>query len=95
MELSDKEVTYVARLARLALTGEEKARFKEQLGKVLTYMEELKKIDTSGVEPTAHVLGLTGVFREDKARRFERVEAILANAPERQENFFKVRKVIE
>jgi aspartyl-tRNA(Asn)/glutamyl-tRNA(Gln) amidotransferase subunit C len=95
MELSDKEVSHVARLARLKLTDEEKERFRSQLAKILTYMEELKRIDTKDVPPTAHALGLTGAFREDEARLFPQVSEILKLAPQREESYFKVPKIIE
>ena len=95
MELTDKEVAHVARLARLALSAEERERFREQLGKILAHMEDLKKLDTSGVEPTAQTLGKTAAFREDVARVFPHIEDILKLAPQREENYFKVPKVIE
>jgi len=96
MELSDKEVTHVARLARLKLTDDEKARFRDQLGKVLSYMDDLKKLDTTNVEPTAsQVMGSEGVFREDEPKVFDNIKGILELAPDRREGYFKVPKVIE
>ena len=95
MELTDKEVRHVARLARLRLTDEERELYRGQLGKILGYMEDLKKLDTSKTEPTSQVGGLTGVFREDVAEVFPHIEDILKLAPARRENYFKVPKVIE
>lgn len=95
MAITKKDVEYVARLARLELTIEEKELFTEQLGKILGYVERLKEVDTSKVEPMAHVLGLKNVWREDKALKFEAKEDILKNAPEREDDFFKVKKVIK
>lgn len=95
MTITKKDVEYVARLARLELTIEEKELFTEQLGKILGYVERLKEVDTSKVEPMAHVLGLKNVWREDKALKFEAKEDILKNAPEREDDFFKVKKVIK
>lgn len=95
MAITVKEVQYVARLARLALTPEETELFAGQLGHILEHMEQLKRLDTSRVPPTSHVLGLTNVLREDAAAPSPCGEALLANAPEREGNFFKVPKVIE
>lgn len=97
MAISRKDVDYVARLARLELSEEEKRTYAEQLGKILEYVEQLKELNTDNVPPTSHVLGLANVWREDKAVPCpEDVrERIMDNAPERDDNFFKVKKVIE
>ena len=95
MAITPKDVDYAARLARLSLTAAEKELYAGQLGHILQHMEQLKKLDTSKVPPTTSVLGARNVFREDKAVPFARAEALLANAPEREANFFKVPKVIE
>ena len=95
MALSKKDVEYVARLARLALTDKEKENFTEQLGKILGYIEKLNEMDTSSVPPTAHPFFSKTVWREDKTYRWSPAEPILENAPEHEEGFFKVRKVIE
>jgi aspartyl-tRNA(Asn)/glutamyl-tRNA(Gln) amidotransferase subunit C len=93
--IDEKLVRQVARLARLELSNEEVARFKEQLGNILDTMEELKQVDTNGVPPTSHVLGLTDVLREDVARPFAHREDLLAGAPRREGAYFRVPKVIE
>ena len=96
MELTDKDVKHVARLARLKLADDERERFRGQLVKILGYMEDLKKLNTEGVEPTgSQVFNASGVFREDEPVVFEDIKAILELAPERREAFFKVPKVIE
>ena len=95
MDLTDKDVAHVARLARLSLTDDERARFREQLGKILAHMDDLKKLDTKDVAPTAQTLGKTQAFREDAARVFPHIEDILKLSPQREENYFKVPKVIE
>ncbi|MBI4055917.1 MAG: Asp-tRNA(Asn)/Glu-tRNA(Gln) amidotransferase subunit GatC [Elusimicrobia bacterium] len=95
MEITTKEVEHVAKLARLTLGEEEKNRLVAQLRVILTSMEELKKLDTSKVPPTSQVLGLKSVMREDKVVPFEDREAILKNAPVREFDLFKVKKVIE
>ena len=100
MSISKKDVEHVARLARLALTEEEKDRYTEQLGQILTYVEKLSALNTDNVPPTSHVLPLSNVWREDKtepstAQTLGSPEDILANAPEREGPLFKVKKIIE
>ena len=95
MALSDQDVAHIARLARLALSDEEKKRFREQLGNILDHVSELKSLDTKGVPPTSHVLPLKNVWREDQVVTPENLEALLSNAPDREGPYFKVKKVIE
>lgn len=95
MGLTINEVEHVARLARLELSAEEKERFTHQLNDILQYVEKLKELDTDGVEPTAHVIPLQNVLREDAVRPSLDREDVLANAPDREEAFFKVPKIIE
>ncbi len=93
MSISEKDVRYVARLARLALSEEETRLYAGQFQKILDYMEDLKKLDTAEVPPTSHNLGFTNVFREDEAKPCE-PEALLEAAPDREADYFKVQKVI-
>lgn len=95
MAISLKDVAHVARLARLALTPEEQRLYVEQLGKILEYVSQLNPLDTSNVVPTSHVLPLTNVWRDDVRQVWGDTEPLLANAPEREGPFFKVKKVIE
>ncbi len=95
MRIDKEEVEKVARLARLEITESEKEAFSEQLSSILTYMEQLKGLDTEGVEPTATVLEQTNVFRADELRPSLPVEDALANAPESSNGFFKVPKIID
>ncbi len=95
MKLSRQEVDHVARLARLHFSEEEAERFREQLSAILTYVEKLGELDTTGVEPTSHVLPIRNVFREDVARPSLPREEALANAPDRTEEFYRVPKIIE
>jgi aspartyl-tRNA(Asn)/glutamyl-tRNA(Gln) amidotransferase subunit C len=95
MPLTDKDVNHVARLARLALTDEERQRYRDQLGRILDYIRALEKYDTGDVPPTSHTVPLANVWREDEARPWKNTEDILANAPEREDVYFKVKKVIE
>ena len=97
MKITKKDVEHVARLARLALTEEEKERYTAQLESILEYIDKLNQLDTSQVAPTTHVLPLSNVWREDIAEptRLGLAEDILKNAPESEGSYFKVKKVIE
>lgn len=95
MEITIKDVEYVARLARLKLTHDEKEKYARQLGDILNYINKLNELDTSKVEPTSHVISLSNVFREDKVRESLPAEEILSNAPQKSRGFFRVKKVIE
>ncbi|HXX74350.1 MAG TPA: Asp-tRNA(Asn)/Glu-tRNA(Gln) amidotransferase subunit GatC [Nitrospiraceae bacterium] len=95
MEITKQEVENVGKLARLELTEVEKTAFAKQLSQILTYVETLKQYDTTGVEPTATVLGQVNVSRPDEVRPSLSVEKAVANAPETSEGFFIVPKIIE
>jgi aspartyl-tRNA(Asn)/glutamyl-tRNA(Gln) amidotransferase subunit C len=89
------EVDHVARLARLALGTEEKERLRSQLDAILGYVEQLGRIDTTGIEPTAHVLPLVNVMRDDEVRPSYPADAMLANAPDPQDGQFRVPRILE
>jgi aspartyl-tRNA(Asn)/glutamyl-tRNA(Gln) amidotransferase subunit C len=89
------EVEHVARLARLDLEPEEKERLRGQLDAILGYVEQLRRVDTAGVAPTAHVLPLANVMREDEVRPSYPVEAMLANAPAADDGQFRVPRILE
>lgn len=95
--LTKDEVEKVARLARIELTDEELERFRHQLSAVLDYVEQLQKVNTSGVEATAQVTGLENVWREDAVTEDQpdEREAALAQSPERVANLIKVKSVFE
>ncbi|MHB9154425.1 MAG: Asp-tRNA(Asn)/Glu-tRNA(Gln) amidotransferase subunit GatC [Endomicrobiales bacterium] len=97
MKITRKDVEYVARLARLELSEEEKDRFTGQLGSILEYIGQLNRLDTRDVPPTSHVLALKNAWRDDRVKACpdDVRRAILENAPEREDDFFKVKKVIE
>jgi len=92
--ISLKDVEHVALLARLELTDEEKEIYTKQLSDILEHARKLQDLDTTDVLPTAHVLPLNNVFRKDQAGEHLPVEKVLANAPEKQDNFFKVPKIV-
>jgi aspartyl-tRNA(Asn)/glutamyl-tRNA(Gln) amidotransferase subunit C len=95
MNISKEEVEHVARLARLQISEDETDTFSRQLSSILTYIEQLKSIDTMGVEPTATGLDQVNVFREDVVRPSLPVEQALANAPEAEDGYFQVPKILE
>jgi aspartyl-tRNA(Asn)/glutamyl-tRNA(Gln) amidotransferase subunit C len=95
MALSRDEVRHIALLARLELSAAEEAAFTEQLGHILQHFEKLAALDVSTVEPTAHVVDLLDAYREDVVTNPPAPEALRANAPARDDNFFKVPKIIE
>lgn len=92
---ADFNVRYTAQLARLNLSDAEVETFQGQLAQVLTYVEKLKEVDVSGVEPTAHANAVHNVFREDASRPWFTPEVALSNAPRQANGLFIVPKVIE
>lgn len=95
MALKREEVQRVALLARLNLTPEEEDQLSEQLGKILEYVTTLERIDTSGVEPMSYALDVVNALRDDRVTNQRDQDALLANAPAADENFFRVPKIIE
>ena len=93
--ISVEQVRHVARLARLELSPSEEERLQGELSAILTYVGKLNELDTSAVEPTAQV-GEAGMpMRPDEVTNRPAPSEMLANAPEREGNFFKVPKIIE
>lgn len=92
---TDLNIEHVAQLARLALTPEEKATFAQQLGQVLHHIEQLAKVDVTGVEPTAHAFAVVNVWGEDVARPGLPADAALRNAPAQRDHMVAVPKVVE
>ena len=93
--ISEQQVAHVARLARLALDADEKRRLTEELNAILGYMEQLNEVCTEDVEPTAHVFDLVNVFRADETDPTPAGDAPLANAPETEQRFFVVPRIVE
>lgn len=87
-------VEHVALLARLELTEEEKEMYTQQLNQILDYAERLNQLDTTNVSPTAHVLPIQNVFREDKSEQVMTNDEALANAPTKEDGFFRVPKIV-
>ena len=95
MKLSREEVLHIARLARLGLSEEEVNRLKGQLSNILENFELLKQVDTSNVPPTAQSITLKNVIKDDEVAQSLPKDEILANAPIKEEDFFRVRAVLE
>jgi aspartyl-tRNA(Asn)/glutamyl-tRNA(Gln) amidotransferase subunit C len=94
-KISLKDVEHVARLARLELSEADKERMRQELDSILSYIDKLRALDTEGVEPTAHAIPMTNVMRDDMPRPSLPQEDMLANAPERSGEFFRVPRIIE
>jgi aspartyl-tRNA(Asn)/glutamyl-tRNA(Gln) amidotransferase subunit C len=95
MALTLEEVEQIAALARLRLTDDEIAHYREQLSAILDYMAKLKELDTSAIEPTATVLPLRTVLRPDVVTPSLPLDELLANAPDAEANMFRVPPVLE
>jgi aspartyl-tRNA(Asn)/glutamyl-tRNA(Gln) amidotransferase subunit C len=95
LKLSSQEVEYVAHLARLEISGEEKEKFTSQLNDILLYIDKLNELNTGNIEPMSHAIAVTNAFREDKIVDSIGTEKSLANAPDARGEFFRVPKVIE
>lgn len=93
--MSDFNIHYVARLARIALSPEEEQRLGEQLDHILGYIAKLKEVDVTGVEPTAHAFPLVNVTRPDEVEPSLPQEEALRNAPARAGGLFVVPKIVE
>ncbi len=94
-KIDKAEVRKVAKLARLELSEAEVEEFASQLSAILDYVEKMNELDTTSVEPLAHCLPISNVFREDTARESLGTERTLANAPQRDGEFFKVPKILD
>ncbi len=95
MALSREVVQRIAVLARLQLSEQEEVAFADQLSHILQYFEKLAALDTSQVEPTAHVVPMAEALREDVVTNEAAGDEFRANAPARDGDFFKVPKIIE
>jgi aspartyl-tRNA(Asn)/glutamyl-tRNA(Gln) amidotransferase subunit C len=95
MAASDFNIKYVAHLARIALTPDEEKTLAAQLGSVLGYVEKLRELDVSNVEPTAHAVPLINVTRADETGESLSQEEALKNAPAKANGLFIVPKIVE
>jgi aspartyl-tRNA(Asn)/glutamyl-tRNA(Gln) amidotransferase subunit C len=95
MKLSREEVVHIAALARMGISDAEIEKAREQVSNILENFEVLKEIDTTNVPPTAQSIHLQNVLREDSPRESLPMEDVLANAPDREGDLFKLRPVLE
>ena len=95
MKLSREEVLHIALLARLGLTETEVDRLSEQLSNILESFEVLQQVDTSGIQPTAQSIALQNVMKDDEGATSLPQSEILANAPRKEGDCFRVRAVLE
>ena len=94
-KIDEEQVRKVAKLSRLELSEAEVEEFTGQLSAILDYVDKMNELDTDGVEPLAHCLPITNVFRADSVKESLGTEKTLANAPQRDGEFFKVPKILD
>ena len=94
MSITRAAVLHVANLSRIGLTEEEIEDTRKELGDVLDFMAKLNELDTEGVPPTTHVLDISNVFRKDVAGEGMDLEELLAEAPDREDNCFRVPSIL-
>lgn len=88
-----KDVEHVAKLARLELSEDEKIKFSKQLGDILKYVEQMNEVDTTDIEPMSHAIPVVNVMREDTVVSEQTKEELMANAPSKEDGFFRVPKI--
>jgi aspartyl-tRNA(Asn)/glutamyl-tRNA(Gln) amidotransferase subunit C len=94
-KIDQDQVKNVAKLARLELTQEQTDEFSKQLSEILEYVEKMNELDTSDIEPLAHCLAVNNCLRPDVAKPSLGTDTVLKNAPQTDEDFFKVPKILD
>jgi aspartyl-tRNA(Asn)/glutamyl-tRNA(Gln) amidotransferase subunit C len=95
LSLTPEEVRHIARLARVGLSDVEMPRLQSQLSQILDYFRRLQEVDTENVPPTAQTLAMHNVMRDDEPQPSIDKEEVLANAPQREDDHFRVRAILE
>jgi aspartyl-tRNA(Asn)/glutamyl-tRNA(Gln) amidotransferase subunit C len=95
MKLSREQVRHIAELAKLGISDDEVDQFSEQLSAILDYAEVLNRLDTSAIPPTAQVIALQNVMRDDAPDSSSLHEEVMSNAPHQEEGHFRVHAVLE
>ncbi len=93
--ITSDEIRHLALLCRIAMSEDEVDVMREQMSNILQSIDILNRVETTGVEPTAHSVDLVSVMREDEAEPSTAIEDMLANAPDRDGDFIRVRAVLE
>lgn len=94
MKINIKDIEYIANLARLELSEDEKKQQLEKMNTILDYMEIIKEVNTDGVEPMVHVIPINNVFRKDEVQETLDREQTVQNAPEEAQGMFRVPKIV-
>lgn len=95
MQITKSDIEHVAKLARLNLTEDEKEKYTKEMGAIIGFVDKLNELDTTGIQPTAHILPIQNVFREDDVKpSFDR-EKLFQNAPQKKDGCILVPKVVE
>jgi aspartyl-tRNA(Asn)/glutamyl-tRNA(Gln) amidotransferase subunit C len=92
--ITKKEVKHIAGLARIGINEEEANKYSHDLSAVLDWVDELKKVDVDGIEPTAHITGMENRAREDQEHNFENKKEIIQAFPDKKDNYDKVKSVL-
>ncbi len=95
MEVTTQLINNLAELARLKFTDEEKSEIKDDLQRMIAFVEKLQEVDTTGTEPLLHMTDALDAFREDEIKGSMQKATALANAPDANNDYFKVPKVIK
>ena len=95
MKVTKEDLQNVAVISRLAIPAEQEDKYIDQIDHILTYMDNLSELDTENVKPTTYALPMQNVFRKDEVKASLDREAALANAPLKEDGYFKVPKVLE
>lgn len=94
-KITPQKIDYLANLSRIEMSSEEKILFAEQLGEILGYLDKLNQIPTDNITARFYLQNITNRLREDKVEDSLKIEEVLKNAPEKENNFFKTPKIIE
>ena len=92
--INDETIEYIGILAKLELSAEEKEKAKQDMARMIEYIDKLKELDTTGIEPVSHIVKQQNVFREDVVTNGDEHEMTLKNAPEEKNDMFKVPKIL-